>query len=185
MIELKREILRKSIHFSGLVYIPVYQILGHELMIIALAFTIALLLPFEALRLRKGYFKAIVRDYEEKKVGAYFYFLLAMFLVTIFFPRDSCFVALVTSIVGDGASGIVKRAFGSNLASTVMLVSSLLVLALLNLLDFASFIAVLCGTLAERVRKLGRFYVQDNMSVPLVTAFSHHSVKYISASVSF
>lgn len=180
MSELKKELLRKLIHFSGIIYIPAYLFLGKELLILLLVLIIAILLPIEFLRLKRGYFSFIAREYEEKKLGAYMYFLIAILIVTVLFSKDSCFVALITSIVGDGIAGITRKLFGKdNLASFSMFLSSTISLAFLELLQFSALIAVLCGTAVERIRKINGIYIQDNFSVPFLTALAHHSVKYI------
>lgn len=183
MSEIKKELLRKLIHFSGLLYIPVYLSFGSQFVILALIAIIAILLPIEVLRLKKGYFRLVSREYEEKKLGAHIYFLFSMLLVTLIFPRDSCFVALTTSIVGDGFAGIVRKLTGKeNLASISMFFSSTIGIALLEFFQISALIAIFCGTAIERIRKVGRIYIQDNFSVPLATAFADHSVKYIISS---
>ncbi|MEM2086573.1 MAG: hypothetical protein QXF06_04120 [Archaeoglobaceae archaeon] len=183
MSELRKELLRKLIHFSGLIYIPAYLFLGKELLVLSLIFVIALLLPIEFLRLKRGYFRFLAREYEEKKLGAYMYFLIAILTVTALFPKDSCFVALITAIVGDGTAGIARKISGKdNLASLTMFLSSTFALALLELLQISALIAVLCGTVVERIRKINGIYLQDNFSVPLLTAIADHSVKYILSS---
>lgn len=184
MNDLKKEFLRKLIHFSGILYIPAYLAFGVNFVILSLVILILILFPFEVLRLKKGYFRVISREYEERKIGAYMYFLFSILLVTIIFPKDSCFIALLTSIVGDGFAGITRKIFGREyMASLSMFSSSTIAIALIELLDISAIIAVLCGTAVERLRKVKGVYIQDNFSVPIATAFFHNSVKYIMSSI--
>lgn len=182
MNELKREILRKLIHFSGLLYIPGYQFLGYDYILLSIIVLIFIFLPFEILRIKKGYFSLIAREYEMKRVGAHIYFLISILLVTFFFMKDACFVAIITSVLGDGIAGITRKISKNDFTpSFSMFFSSAFACYFFNLLNPYSLSAIFFGTAVERVQKIRRIYIQDNFSVPLATAFSHHSVKYISS----
>ncbi|MEM4524009.1 MAG: hypothetical protein QXF29_02760, partial [Archaeoglobaceae archaeon] len=94
------------------------------------------------------------------------------------FPKDTVFVAVVNSVIGDGFAGIL-RIFGKrSLASIGMFISSSLFLLILDLLNFFSIFASLVGTFVERVKRVGKIKIEDNFSVPILTALAD-SVKYI------
>lgn len=175
---IKKELLRKSIHFSGILYIPFYNIFGVE--ILSLGFVALLLIAslFEILRLKKAFLQFVVRDYEQSGIGAYFYFLLAFALITPIFSKDATFIAISAAIVGDGFAGIL-RSFGKDwIASAVMFLSSLSLIYFLELLDLFSFSAIFVATIVERIKEVASFRLEDNFTVP-VAAACVYSVKYI------
>lgn len=178
MSELKKEIKRKLIHFSGIIYIPCYLLFKLEVLSISILFLLLISIFFEFLRIKKGYFKSISRKNEIGAIGAHIYFLISALLVTIFFPMETAFVAISTSVIGDGVAGIVRKIADSNLASISMFISSIIAIIALGLLDLFSFFAISVGTAVERLKKIGHVSIQDNLSVPLLTAVAH-SVKYI------
>ncbi len=180
MSELRKELARKAIHFTGVSYIPAYLYLGREALTFAIAAALSFALFFEFLRLRLKLFNFVSREYEKGRVAAYVYFATAALLITIFFPRDACFVAIAAAIVGDGLAGIVKRANFNLAASGVMFLSSYLFVVLANLADpLPAAVAVAAATAVERIDRIGRFYIEDNFSVPVVSAFVYSLVKYI------
>ncbi|MEM0202791.1 MAG: hypothetical protein QXO16_01175 [Archaeoglobaceae archaeon] len=176
---IKKELLRKSIHFSGLLYIPSYEIFGVEIVSISLITLVFVFALVEALRLKTGFLRSVFRDYEQKRVGAYFYSLLAFALITPFFQKEAVFVAVATAIVGDGFAGISKVLGKEQVASVAMFLSSLSAVYLLGILNFFSLSAILVATLVERVKRLGDLRIEDNFAVPVVATIVY-SVKYIS-----
>ncbi len=172
-----REILRKSIHFVGLAYIPAYDLLGKEGMIVAVGILTAIAILVEFLRQRYDYIpEFLLRDYEKESVGAYVYFGIAAFVITAFLPKKACFVGIVTGSLGDGVAGILKHHFrlGKNVSSLGMLLSSSAMLGAIGLLSPKSLTAVLAGTLAERIDR-----VNDNLSVPIVSAFIYRALEIV------
>lgn len=175
----KKELLRKSIHFSGILYIPLYEIFGVEILSTSL-FALVLIVGFvEGLRIKKGFLRSVFREHEQREVGAYFYSLLAFALITPFFQKEAVFVAVSTAIVGDGFAGIAKAFGKGQIASFVMFFSSLWVVYILGLLNFFSISAILVATLVEKVKKVRALRLEDNFTVPIVATIVC-SVKYIS-----
>ena len=126
-------------------------------------------------------FNFVSRKYERERIAAYVYFAIAALLITVLFPRDACFVAIAAAIVGDGLAGIVKRANFNLAASGVMFLSSYLFVALANLADpLPAVLAIAAATAVEKIDRIGRFYIEDNFSVPVVSALVYSLVKYIS-----
>ena len=181
MSEIKREIARKSIHFAGLIYIPTYIYFGKELVLagVLVSFIFAALIEigrkhFEFL---SKIVNKIVRNYERRGVGAHIYFGGAILIITALFPRSASFVAVITSLLGDGIAGIIKKRFSKNVASFMMFLASFLALALIarcteiNL--YVGFLVCLISVIVERIEKVGKYYLNDNLSVPLASAFSY------------
>ncbi len=177
-----KELLRKSIHFLGLSYIPAYDIMGRKNMIIAVGAIVIFAIFIEILRHRYDILpEFLLRSYERKSIGAYIYFGIATFVITVLLPRTSCFIGIIVGSLGDGISGILKHSFGQNkhLASLGMLTSSIFAIYLLNLLSIPAFLAVVAGVIAERVERIGRLYINDNLSVPIVSAFVYQLLETV------
>ncbi|WP_456329568.1 diacylglycerol/polyprenol kinase family protein [Archaeoglobus sp.] len=181
MSELKKELLRKSIHFSGIVYIPAYLYFGKELVTIGVALTLLFALIFEFFRLKYNLLSGIVREHEKERIGAYIYFGVAILFITLLFPMDAAFSAVLVTLLGDGLGGIVKRLpikRAKNVATIVMVVVPF-VASLPLLSPLPSFMACVSGAIVERVEKVGDYYLQDNLTVPVTAALVYHSVNYI------
>lgn len=181
MSELKKEFIRKSIHFIGLSYIPAYLYFGREILILGIITALSFSAIFEFFRLKYGILSFVVREYEKKKIGAYIYFGIAALVITVVFPMEACFAAVLISIVGDGIGGIVKRLkfrHSETLATLVMILLPF-ALSLFLLKPFPALIACIAGALTERIERVGRYYIQDNLSVPLIAAAVYVSVNYI------
>ncbi len=172
------ELLRKAVHFSGLLYIPAYFYLGKETLLIVVAIIFAAAFAVEIARIRFGILSDLFRSYERGRFAAYFYYSAAILLITAIFDADSCIVAIICANLGDGVAGIVKRVAGKNAGSVAMLLGS--VVAAVPLVGPAAIVACVAATLVERVDKVDDFYIDDNLSVPLAAA-AVHSVTYIFA----
>jgi dolichol kinase len=176
---IKREACRKAIHFLGMGYIPLYLIVGKEctLLIVILLTLFAVFL--EMFRRKHNVIPHwILHDYERNGVGAHFYFGVAIILITALLPMNACFAGIAVGSLGDGVAGLVKQSGRKNQASLAMLASSFLFLLLLSFnieINFlASFIACLAGTTVEKFSRIGKYYLNDNLSVPIVSALFYH-----------
>ncbi len=177
-----KEILRKSIHFLGLSYIPAYEILGREKMIISVGAITLFAIFIEVLRHRYRILpEFLLRNYERKGIGAYIYFGIATFIITVLLPRNACFIGIIVGSLGDGVSGILKHSFKLSRpwASLGMLIASVLVIYILNLLSIQAFLAVIAGVAVERIERIGRHYINDNLSVPTVSAFVYQALEIV------
>ena len=67
MSELKKELIRKSIHFIGLSYIPAYLYFGREILILGIIVALSFSAIFEFFRLRFGILSFVVREYKKRK----------------------------------------------------------------------------------------------------------------------
>ena len=180
---MRNEVARKAIHFLGLLYIPSYIFLGRNLTLLAVLSLTALSAVLEALRL-SGMLRIpsfLLREHERNRPAAYPLFGIAMSAVTAFLPRDACFSAIVCGIAGDGVAGIVKRAGKRDLAHLLMFGVSFLLLSLLTLKPLPSAAACLIAVLVERYSRIGKFYVDDNLSVPVLSALAYWFVDFLFA----
>lgn len=166
-----RELSRKAIHFAGISYIPAYIYLGKELTALCIAFLILLALFLEVFRFKYGIFNFLARKEEERSIGAHIYSGIAMLIVTVLFPKNCCFLAAITSFLGDGVAGIVRLRF-PNLASPAMFLSSVLSSNFLEIPLSTSIPPALISTIAERTKKIRNIRLQDNLTVPLITALA-------------
>jgi len=176
---IRKEACRKAIHLLGLGYIPLYLVVGKEytlLVVVALTIFAAFL---EILRIRYSIFpRWILRNYEKKGIGAYLYFGISATLITVLLPMEACFAGIVVGSLGDGVAGLIKQTKWKKYAPVAMFASStLLLVALSHLVSMSipsSFVSAIAGTVIERFPKIGKYYINDNLSVPLISAIFYH-----------
>lgn len=173
---IERELLRKFIHFFGLGYIPLYLNFGRDVTLLVVLSLTVFALILELIRHKFQILpKFLLRDYETRGLGAYVYFGISASFVTLIFPMEACIVAIVIGSLGDGVAGIFKSSNFSRYSSIVMFVASFSFLLFLSyccvdLLLRSTLAACVVGVLVERIQKVGRYYVNDNLSVPIVSA---------------
>jgi len=172
----RRELLRKGIHLMGLVYIPIYLLITDRIVMIIFVFTLTLVAVFiEIIKDRKKWMIWILRNYEKKGIGAHLYFCVALLIITIFFSSHACFIGVICGAAGDGIAGIIRRIWTHGASISMFLTSFILVLILSTKVDIiipAAFISIILATIVEgKIRKIGRYYINDNFSVPIVATF--------------
>lgn len=173
---LKLELVRKSIHFIGVGYIPLYLYAGKEITLIAV---LALTLFAAILEILKLKFDVIphflLRDYELRGIGSYLYTGASVSLITVVLPMEACFAGIANGIVGDGVSGLAKM-YKSWISAPIMFISSFLTLfvvsyfAFVDLNYYAVVLSCAGGVAADRFPRVGGRYINDNFSIPLVSA---------------
>ncbi|RLI78695.1 hypothetical protein DRP05_06380 [Archaeoglobales archaeon] len=176
---IEKELLRKSIHFLSLGYIPLYLTFGKSITLTVVLSLTAFALILELVRRKFQVLpKLLLRDYEAKGLAAYVYFGISASIVTIIFPMEACIVAIVVGSLGDGVAGIFKSSSLQGYSSIAMLIASFSFLLFLtccaDLLLFSALIACVAGVLAERIQKIGKYYINDNLSVSIVSALTYH-----------
>ena len=173
---IRRELLRKSIHLMGLVYIPIYFQTDRITMII-FVFSLTLVAIFIEILKKKKWVIWILRDYEKKGIGAHLYFCISLLIITIFFSYQACFIGVICGAAGDGIAGIIRRIWTHGASISMFLTSFILVLILNTKVDIiipVAFISIILATIVEgKIRRIGRYYINDNFSVPLVAAFTY------------
>lgn len=178
----KFELARKSIHFIGVGYIPLYLYAGRDTTLF-----VVLALTFFAALLEVGKFKLdiiphwLLREYELKGIGSHLYTGVAMSMVTYWLPMGACFAAIANGIMGDGISGLVKQ-YNSRVALPVMFVTSVLTLLFVSLFTEMSYYAILfsClgGVIAESISTVRGHYLNDNFSVPIVSSVIYKLIPF-------
>lgn len=176
MRSLKLELARKSIHFIGVGYIPLYLYAGREYTLFAV-----LTLTIFAAMLEIGKFKFdiiphwLLREHELKGVGSYLYTGVAISIITFWLPMGACFAGIANGIVGDGISGLIKQyKYKSSITLLVMFITSTFTLLVVSLFTQMSYYGILfaClgGMIAESISSIRGHYLNDNFSVPIVSS---------------
>lgn len=147
-------------------------------MLFSLSAILVFVFFFELLRIKYKLLQDLTREHEKRKFAAYFYYTLAILLITTFFDKEACFSAVFCSNLGDGVAGIVKRFTNKNLGSFLMFISSLLA-SITFLSPLPSFAACFVATVVERVEKIGKFFVEDNFSVPISAAVTYTTIYFL------
>jgi len=176
---MERELLRKSIHFLGLGYIPLYLNFGRGITLLVVFLLTVFALVLEIARHKFQILpKFVLRDYETKGIGAYVYFGISALIVTLIFPMKACIVAIVVGSLGDGVAGILKSTNLSRYSSIAMFIISfsflLSINSIVNFSFYSALAACVVGTLIERIQKIGGYYINDNLSVPIVSALVYY-----------
>ncbi len=172
------ELARKFVHFLGLSYIPAYEVLGRERMILTVGIVTAFAVLLDLLRRKFEILPDfLLRNYEKRGIGAYVYFGIAAFVITVILPRNACFVGVIVGSLGDGVAGLLKHLFGlgKNAATICMFLVSVFAIHTLGILSVHAVVAVVAGVLVERIERVGGVYVNDNFSVPIVSAFVYQA----------
>ncbi|MFO7966606.1 MAG: hypothetical protein R6U44_03300 [Archaeoglobaceae archaeon] len=174
MRSLKLELARKSIHFMGVGYIPLYLYAGRDITLFAV-----LTLTLAAVLLEAGKFKFdiiphwLLREHELKGIGSHLYTGGAISIITLWLPMGACFAGIANGIVGDGISGLVKK-YNSLIALPIMFLASSVTLLVVSIFTELSYYAILfsClgGVIAESVSTIRGHYLNDNFSVPIVSS---------------
>ncbi len=174
--DLRGELLRKGVHLAGLGYIPLYILTDRLTTLTVVAFLTFIAIFLEVIRRERGeiFPEWILRGYERSGVGAHVYFGISMLIVTLLFSPQASFIAIACGSAGDGIAGIVKKV-RKGAAILSMLLSSLLVILFVSVRISVSFpaavmAAVLATVVEAKISRIGKYYINDNLSVPLTAA---------------
>ncbi|HIP63420.1 MAG TPA: hypothetical protein EYH04_04855 [Archaeoglobus profundus] len=175
---IKEELLRKSIHLMGLVYIPIYLLVDRIIMLILIFFLTLIAVFIDIFKNKIKWLIWLFRDYEKKGIGAHLYFCISIFIITIFFSPQACFIGVICGAAGDGIAGIIRRIWTRGASISMFLTSLILVLILdkvvVDIILQGAIISIILATIVEaKVRKIGKYYINDNLSVPLVATFTY------------
>ncbi len=109
-----RELVRKALHLTGLLYIIALQVLGREKTLVLSFLCLCTAIILELIRLKywhvfpfKRLFEALARDIEKRSLSGYLYFFVSSTLVILLFSPKATSIAITASIIGDVASAIV------------------------------------------------------------------------------
>lgn len=191
---LLQEVLRKSIHLSGILIPAGYYFIDRFTALFWLSLLLVVTLHLEWMRLH-GYIQypaILLRPLENKKMAGYAYSILAAFLVIALFSRTTAIVAFTMAVIGDTSSGIAGAVWGksANVRQTglplkpapIMLVMFLVSLGSGYLASLASgleslpFFSIALGALGATLADCVPWQIRgrvldDNLTIPLASAF--------------
>lgn len=176
-----QEALRKATHFVALLIPTIYIIFPRNIAIILLGAAFLIVATFEVFRLRKlppwNWVKPVVggmiRPKEEQGnfTGA-FYILFTATLCIIFFDKYVASTAITFEIVGDVASAMIGRRYGSHYirgSKTIEGATAFLVVALLTIaiIPHVPYTVGIIGAIVATVVESVSIHRDDNLTVPL------------------
>ncbi len=189
MISFKREIERKSVHLLGGLQISMFGFFVpeefHAFFMYGFACFIVFLCLLEWLRLHDALKLPMLRDYERRRVGGYFFFFLGAFICFLIFPREIATASVLMLSTGDAVSGIILAAKHPDTPRRPS-VKPFPVASAMFLTSFASCYIFFCAinhpsslikalsgatgaTIADTFPlRTPLFYVDDNLSIPLL-----------------
>ncbi len=143
-MELKKEVLRKSLHLTGLLIPASYILFGKELTILFISLAIVAFFIIEPYRISRDTAKKIIegirpilkdeafrivsrtiesldrkireiaREEERMCIGAHIYFSISSLLVILFFPTNIAIGAITAATVGDAMAAVIGMRWGTH-----------------------------------------------------------------------
>lgn len=117
--DLKKELLRKSLHIVGISIPIVYLLFGRDFTIFYISLLIIFSIFIELLRIRapilfpiNKVIESISRKYEKTALASYVYFLMAALIVTFLLSMKATIIGLTTALLGDAMAAILGRTIG-------------------------------------------------------------------------
>jgi dolichol kinase len=189
--KLKKEILRKLFHLYQLPVIFGYIVLKYYfsegIAIFALAIVLMLIIELESLRLEWNVKVpdplGLMRKHEKSRVTGGLYMIMATIIVFSVFDFKIALVALLLTVFGDLASAIIGIKFGihrfKNGKSWEGLIAGFVVNILVAMLFLFEYplVALTMASVAS-FTELTTYKLDDNLTVPLFSAFFGHIVAY-------
>ena len=180
------ELLRKSIHLSGLILPVIYLFLDQQTMLIFIGILTGLALIVELMKwlfptfgdFFFRIFKPLLRRHERKgAITGATYYLISAFLCILFFAKTLAIVCIFFMIFGDLAAALVGKKWGrTKLLGKKSLEGSaacFVVCTLVALVKLNPVIAII-GAFVATVVELMPFPIDDNLTVPLVSGAVMH-----------
>ena len=175
------ELLRKSIHLSGLVLPVIYLFLDKPIMSVLMGILTGFALAVELVKwyspdfgeFFSRIFKPLLRTHERKgaMTGATYY-LISAFLCILLFHKTFAIVCIFFMILGDMAAALVGKKWGrTKLLGRKSLEGSaacFIVCAVIALVKLNPVIAIV-GALVATIVELIPFPIDDNLTVPLIS----------------
>ncbi|MCL5960688.1 MAG: hypothetical protein M1358_15530 [Chloroflexi bacterium] len=187
---MKGKVARRLFHvLAGSIPPLLGFVLPREWLLLFLGGLAAIFVTIESLRILlpslnaslMGFFSRASTAFKEREatrpIGST-YFLVAAFLVFLFFPRDVAIAALFYAAVGDPAAASVGERFGrrrlgeKSLEGTGAFFASVLIVGLILLLAGMrlNWLAVALGAAAGALAELVPVRLDDNLTIPIVVA---------------
>jgi len=171
--ELRRELIRKTIHILGLAYIPAIILIGKDLLAfgIVIATLIAITLEFFR-KYRNTVLGILLREYEQTRLPGYIYTGVAFSIITPLFSINACIISAVTAFAGDGVAGIVKR-IKPELAISAFILPPLALIPLLPLNLVPAILSTIISSIFD-----GRKW-DDNFTIPIAAAITYETLELL------
>ncbi|MCL2566590.1 MAG: SEC59/DGK1/VTE5 family protein [Alphaproteobacteria bacterium] len=185
---LKQEFNRKLIHLSSSIYPIAYIFLSKNIMAAIVAILFLAVFLWDCCRIR-GYnfriitiFSSFVREKESKRFIGATYFLAAILLVVVIFPKYIAIVSMFVLIFCDTAAALIGKTFGKNkikgthkslegfIAFIITgLVIMIIYLQLRNIADINSYLLAFLAVFITGMVELfsDNFKIDDNLSITL------------------
>jgi dolichol kinase len=103
---LKEEAKRKSVHICGVAIPVLYLLLQKDLIILGFVLAFFGICIIEWLRLSGVISLPFLRDKEQKKIGAYVFFVIGAFISILIFEKSIAIAAILMLAIGDAVSGM-------------------------------------------------------------------------------
>ena len=172
--------LRKLFHFSGIIIPVVYLLTNKQTALIVTGGIFIVEIILEVLRI-KGILKIAfveenMKKQESKKLSGSFFYVLSGLITIGFFGKDIAISSLFILSIADPLTSILGSRFGrirflgkSLEGSMVFFATSFLIL---RIFSFSLPIALAGAVIASLTELFSSRFVDDNLSIPLVTALT-------------
>ena len=177
---LKEEAKRKTIHICGVAIPVAYLFLEKDLIILGFILAFFCIVVIEWLRFRGAVSLPFLRDKEEKRIGAYVFFVIGAFLSILIFEKSIAIAAIFMLAIGDSASALTGAMMTANKAEMyekrikppevilAMFVTSLIIGWLVLHSLPVTVLGALGATIADGVPfKVQKVAIDDNLTIPL------------------
>ena len=167
-------------HICGVAIPVLYLLLQKELIILGFVIALFGICIIEWLRFRGLVSLPFLRDKEQKKIGAYVFFVIGAFISILIFEESIAIAAIFMLAIGDAVSGMAGAVLNTDnpelyekrmkrpLVMLVMFITSLIIGCLiLHSVPVAVF-GALGATIADGVPfKVQKVAIDDNLTIPL------------------
>jgi dolichol kinase len=176
----KKIMLRKLFHFSGIIIPVIYVLTDKQTALIVTAGIFVLDIVLETLRI-KGVMKVAfiensMKKEESNRLSGSFFYVLSGLITIIFFEKNIAVSSLCILSIADPLSSLLGsrfgkvRLFGKSLEGTMTFFAASFLI--LRIFSFSVPIAVTVAVIASVTELLSSRFIDDNLSIPLVTAMT-------------